>query len=88
MTSPVPMNPKIAAAEAGPQPPIHTAMAIAPSKVAYGASHPTHGMSNQRSATATVAMAMAPAYLTAPDITPPLLPERLRSPRKENVKSG
>src|SRR5260370_3459382 len=71
ITSPVPMNPKTAAAQAGPHPPIHTEMATAPSKVAYGASGPTHGMSNQRSATATVAMAIARVYLTALDITPP-----------------
>jgi hypothetical protein len=69
MTKAVPTNPKIAAASAGPHPPIQTAMAIAPISVAYGTSDPSHGISNQRSAIAAVAIAIAPAYLIALDIT-------------------
>jgi hypothetical protein len=64
MAKAVAMKPNTAAAVAGPQPPIHTEMAMAPSIVAYGVSAPSHGMSAHRSATATAAIAIAPAYLT------------------------
>src|SRR5579859_5830283 len=68
IASPVPIRPIAAVTAAGPQPPIHTARATAPINVAYGASGPTSGTSNQRRATATAAMPTALAYLTRPDM--------------------
>src|ERR1700739_4640826 len=62
-TKAVPTNPKTAAVSAGPQPPIHTTMAIAPIRVAYGTSDSSHGMSNQRRAIAAVTIASAIPYL-------------------------